>query len=272
MTARLYFLHTVPPSILSSSAPVSKVINSSASLFCSVRGYPLPTISWLKDGLLVAADSTITITTQSATSVSPGYLQPLNTTFTGDVGVISVLQFSSLQRKDNGIYVCQAMNTFKQTATFTVSTNAITIIVLGNYYFFMNVAILLFIVFAEVPSAPGVSSISYTAVSVYLSWSSPSFIGNSAVLGYKVYQRAVDSESSPTQLSGAGQYTTTATMINITTNIAPYTKYEFAVEACNMIGCSSNKLMYSPFRTSLAGECCHILRYYSSQSSRICSS
>ena len=58
----------------------------------------------------------------------------------------------------------------------------------------MNVAILLS-VSAEVPSAPGVSSISYTAVLVYLSWSVPSFIGNSAVLGYKVYQRAVDSES-----------------------------------------------------------------------------
>ena len=135
MTARLYFLHTVPPSILSSSAPVSKVINSSASLFCSVRGYPLPTISWLKDGLPVATDSTIIITTQSATSVSLGYLQQLNTTFTGDVGVISVLQFSSLQRKDDGMYVCQATNTFNQTVTFTVATNAITIIVLGNYYF-----------------------------------------------------------------------------------------------------------------------------------------
>ena len=137
----------------------------------------------------------------------------------------------------------------------------------------MNVAILLS-VSAEVPSAPGVSSISYTAVSVYLSWSSPSFIGNSAVLGYKVYQRVVDSESTLTQLPGTSKYTTTTTMINITTNIAPYTRYEFAVEACNTIGCSSNRLMYSPFRTSPAGECCQIilLRYYSSQSSRICSS
>ena len=102
-------------------------------------------------------------------------------------------------------------------------------------------------------------SVTQLCQSSYLSWSPPSFIGNSAVLGYKVYQRAVNSESSPTQLSGAGQYTTTATMINITTNIAPYTRYEFAVEACNMIGCSSNRLMYSPFRTSPAGECCHII-------------
>ena len=117
------------------------------------------------------------------------------------------------------------------------------------------------------PSAPRISSISYTAVSVYLSWSAPAFIGNSAILGYKVYQRAVDSDSTPTQLPGAGQYTTTATMINITANIAPYTRYEFAVEACNTIGCSSNRLMYSPFRTSPAGECNIVLfaLLYSSQ-------
>ena len=117
------------------SAPVSRVINSSANLFCSVRGYLLPTISWLKDGLPVAADSTITITTQSATSVTPGYLQQLNTTFTGDVGVISVLQFSSLQRKNNGMYVCQATNSFNQTGSFNTSTSAITIKVLGKRSF-----------------------------------------------------------------------------------------------------------------------------------------
>ena len=136
MTVNLYCcLHTVPPSFLTMSAPVSTVINSSANLFCSVRGYPLPTISWLKDGLPVAANSTITITTQSATSVTPGYLQQLNTTFTGDVGVISVLQFSSLQRKDNGMYVCQATNSFNRTGSFNTSTSDITIKVLGKRLF-----------------------------------------------------------------------------------------------------------------------------------------
>ena len=122
--------HPVTPSILSSSTPVSEVLNSSASLFCSVRGYPLPTISWLKDGVPVATDSSITITTQSATVVSPGYLQQLNATFTGDVGVISVVQFGSLQRKDNGMYVCQAINSLSTTGTYNTSS-AISITVLG---------------------------------------------------------------------------------------------------------------------------------------------
>ena len=88
------------------------------------------TISWLKDGVPVATDSSITITTQSATVVSPGYLQQLNATFTGDVGVISVVQFSSLQRKDNGIYVCQAINSLSTTGTYNTSS-AISITVLG---------------------------------------------------------------------------------------------------------------------------------------------
>ena len=110
---------------------------------------------------------------------------------------------------------------------------------------------------AEVPSAPEALTISYTAASVYLLWSIPVFMGNSDILGYQVYQHLVDSQSTPQLLpspEGLSQYTTNITKINITTNITPYTKYEFAVEACNTIGCS-DKLMYLPFRTSPAGKC-----------------
>ena len=98
------------------------------------------------------------------------------------------------------------------------------------------------------PEAPGALSFNYTAVSVYLQWSAPVFIGNSAILGYQVYQRVVDSQSSLQLLPGPSQYTTTSTMINITAGIVPSTTYEFAVEACNMIGCS-NKLLFSLLRT-----------------------
>ena len=121
------------PKILSSSASVSQAVNNSAALFCLVSGYPLPIISWIKDGTPVVADSSITITTRSATSVStPEVLKQFNTTFTGDVGVVSVLQISSLKRKDNGKYVCQAMNSFKQTETYNASTRTIIIQVIGK--------------------------------------------------------------------------------------------------------------------------------------------
>lgn len=112
-----------------------------------------------------------------------------------------------------------------------------------------------YFLFAEVPSAPVSLSVSYTAMSVYLEWSLPAFIGNSAVLGYRVYQRAVDSQSLLQLITNAGygQYTTNSTMFNVTSNITPYTKYEYAIEACNAIGCSK-RLMYSPLRTDPAGQ------------------
>ena len=108
---------------------------------------------------------------------------------------------------------------------------------------------------AEVPSAPASPSVSYTAVSVYLKWSVPAFIGNSPLLGYWVYQRAVDSQALPQLISpvGSSQYTTNSTMFNITSNIVPYTRYEYGIEACNAIGCS-NRFVYSVFRTNPSGE------------------
>ena len=129
----MFFIHTVTPSILASTVSVNETVNNSATLFCLVNGYPLPTISWLKDGRPVIADSTITITTQSALNMSTsGLLKHLNTTFTGDVGIVSVLNFSSLKRKDNGMYVCQAINSMNQTGMYDATTSAIAINVLGK--------------------------------------------------------------------------------------------------------------------------------------------
>ena len=92
-------------------------------------------------------------------------------------------------------------------------------------------------------------------MSVNLRWSPPVFIGNSPVLGYQVYQRAVDTQALPQLISpvGFGQYTTNSTRFNITSNIIPYTRYEYAIEACNAIGCS-DRFVYSVFRTDPAGE------------------
>ena len=235
------------PTIQASSVSINQVVNTSATLFCLVSGYPLPTISWVKDGVVVIGDSSITITTQSATGVSNlKVLKQLNTTFTGDVGVVSLLRISSLKRKDNGNYVCRAMNSFMETGSFSTSTSTISILVFGENL--KNFEYCSKFISADVPEAPGTPSFNHTAVSVYLQWSPPGFIGNNAILGYQVYQRMVHSQSSLKLLPGPGQYTTTSTMINITVGIVPSTTYEFAVEACNKIGCS-NRLVYSPFRT-----------------------
>ena len=97
--------------------------------------------------------------------------------------------------------------------------------------------------------------ISVTAHSVYLQWSVPGFNGNSDILGYNVYQRAVDSQNTlqPVQTSSPSPYTTSSTTLNITTGVMPYTKYEFAVEGCNIIGCGS-RMTHEAIRTSQAGK------------------
>lgn len=97
--------------------------------------------------------------------------------------------------------------------------------------------------------------ISFTAQSAYLQWSVPGFNGNSDILGYNVYQRAVASQNTlqPVQTSSHGPYTTSTTTLNITSGVMPYTKYEFGVEACNIIGCGS-RITPEAIRTSPAGK------------------
>ena len=109
--------------------------------------------------------------------------------------------------------------------------------------------------YTEVPSAVMQVVISSTAQSIYLQWNPPDFSGNSDILGYNVYQRAVDSQNTLqiVKTSISSSYTTTTTMFNITSDILPYTKYELAVEACNNIGCGS-RTVSAPIRTSPAGE------------------
>ena len=127
-----YFL-AVPPSVQASSTVVSSALNTSATLFCVFRGFPQPSILWLKSGIPITVGSNTTITTLSATSTEAlGMLSQLNISFTGDVGAVSVLQFSSLQRDDNGTYSCQATNRLNQTGSYNAFSNQISLKVLGK--------------------------------------------------------------------------------------------------------------------------------------------
>ena len=237
---------------------VRTVVNTSATLFCVVTGFPMPSIFWLKDNAPLM-NFRVSITTQSATSgAGSALIEQLNISFSGDtgIGVISLLEFDFIQRRDNGQYACQAASNFSETGIFNANSTPISLIVLGmciRYGVILSVTLFV-LPYTEVPSAPENSSISFTSVSAYLQWHAPVFTGNNEIHGYNVYQRALDGLNPKfVQIPRlSGQYTTTSTMINITTNIRPYTKYEFAVEACNIVGCS-DRLLYSPIRTNAAG-------------------
>ena len=113
------------------SSSVSQIVNHSATVYCLALGYPLPTVVWLKDGALLANDTTITVTTQSVTT-SSHLLDQLKVTNTGNGNVVSVLQFSELQRADNGMYSCQATNSLAATGTYNAISDTISVIVLGK--------------------------------------------------------------------------------------------------------------------------------------------
>ena len=125
--------HTVPPSVLASSMTVSTVVNTSATLFCVVTGFPVPTVFWLKDNSPLT-NYGVKITTQSAAGgAGSALIEQLNISFTGDtgIGVISLLDFDFIQRRDNGQYVCQAANNFSETGIFNATSTPISLIVLG---------------------------------------------------------------------------------------------------------------------------------------------
>ena len=123
--------NAVPPSITAVSPSVSQPVSNSATIYCLVRGYPPPTVAWLKDGAPLNIDSTITVTTQSV-ATSSQLLDQLKVTDTGNANVVSVLQFSGLRRADNGMYSCQASNSMAATGTYNTISDPISVIVLGE--------------------------------------------------------------------------------------------------------------------------------------------
>ena len=79
---------------------------------------------------------------------------------------------------------------------------------------------------------------------ISLQWFIP-YSGNSDIIGYNVYIRFVENESEfrPVMTSSsigkrqANMFTTTTNSYNVTEQIIPFMRYQFAVVACNELGC-----------------------------------
>jgi len=74
---------------------------SSISLSCTARGYPLPAITWLKDGLTLVPGELINITITVLTNISSS----------PNITVLSILDICDLRLSDSGLYECSANNT-----------------------------------------------------------------------------------------------------------------------------------------------------------------
>ena len=131
------------------------IISNSTYLVCLATGFPIPTISWLKDSTTINLYSNVSLNMRidifefdaanesdvssgfmgsgsieeflSGTSVSTGDIMNL-----GELGVVSFLRFYDVVREDTAMYSCVAMNDLPQTTQLRNESNPVRLTVLGK--------------------------------------------------------------------------------------------------------------------------------------------
>ena len=138
-----WFLTAVPPMFLSTSPQVDVNINSTDAVIlnCSLRGYPLSALRWMKDGTPLDSDgSHITITTfrrQDPTAPYPfssttdSSFEPIPLEGLEYFEAVSELTLAPpLLRNDTASYTCEVVAVFVQN--FTVTSDNIPVFILGE--------------------------------------------------------------------------------------------------------------------------------------------
>ena len=138
-----WFLTAVPPMFLSTSPQVDVNINSTDAVIlnCSLRGYPLSALRWMKDGTPLDSDgSHITITTfrrQDPTAPYPfssttdSSFEPIPLEGLEYFEAVSELTLAPpLLRNDTANYTCEVVAVFVQN--FTVTSDNIPVFILGE--------------------------------------------------------------------------------------------------------------------------------------------
>ena len=146
-------LHCIVYPIINSVSGLTEVnVSLPATLVCLTTGYPLPSITWQKEGgeVMFPMDgriSTFSFNVSNSSSESNGFMgsgsvEGLIETMTefnmsdisslGELGVVSVLSFGRLERGDTANYTCTATNMLPQTTTLTALSPSIPLVVLGK--------------------------------------------------------------------------------------------------------------------------------------------
>ena len=135
---------------------IDVVINNSTYLFCLATGFPVPSITWLKNGSTINLYSDVSLNMRidifefdirNESDVSSGFMgsgsieEFLNSTAIdsseimalGDLGVVSFLRFYDVVREDTAMYSCVAVNELQQTARLRNESSSIQLTVLGKY-------------------------------------------------------------------------------------------------------------------------------------------
>lgn len=114
-------------------------VSAEATLYCLVTGYPLPAVTWNKDGDIL--DAVRTRTSQVAVQnismedrqeiIGPIATRSLTNEMV-ELGVISVLQINSTERRDTGSYACVATNALPQTTNLLTTSQQMSLTIVGK--------------------------------------------------------------------------------------------------------------------------------------------
>ena len=147
------------PEVFNTSVPTKVRLGMPTALACLANGFPVPSISWRKDGEEVnfytdsALNARIDVIEFVPDSFSDndfqtnGYtgngslvdLLMMHTNFTvdqvlqlGELGVVGLLSFEETVRGDTANYTCAATNSLPETRTLKTKSENIQLVVLGK--------------------------------------------------------------------------------------------------------------------------------------------
>ena len=131
------------------------IIDNSTYLVCLATGFPIPTISWLKNGSSINLYSDVSLNlridifefdARNESDVSSGFMgsgslqEFLSSTILsaseimdlGELGVVSFLRFYDVVREDTAMYSCVAVNELEQTTRLRNESSQVQLTVLGK--------------------------------------------------------------------------------------------------------------------------------------------
>ena len=144
------------------------VINNPTYLVCLATGFPIPTITWLKDGTAIDLYSDVLLNIRidifefDARNVSNGFMtlcsgsveEFLNRSTEisssdimehGNLGVVSFLRFYDVERDDTARYSCVAVNKLPETTQLRNVSDPVQLTVLGKFSLTSAVSMTLYV-------------------------------------------------------------------------------------------------------------------------------